>query len=372
MAPGSGAGPRWSRLDRRLTRRGLLGSGLALGMAAALAGCGGDDDDDATATSEPTGAADAGAEPTATEEAITADDGGAGFPVTITHALGETEIPARPERIVTTNDTEPLDCLLAMGVKPVLYGFTDGYQLGGLTPWVEEIGVEDVERYDNLTREPDVERIAAARPDLILDTWTPENLYQQLSGVAPTLVIKAADNTPWQDLQRMVGEATGYIEESEQAIAETEAVIAEQVERMRDYAGTTVAIAYQFFDELLINGKDVSIGRQLDQLGLTVLAPADEEITFLSLEQWVEVADADIIVSPEFFGDDITKQEANELFLSLEQVQSGRYVVLPNVISQATYLESALSIRWVMSRLADAVIEAIEGRGGVGKRVSSS
>ena len=170
----------------------------------------------------------------------------------------------------------------------------------------------------------------------------------------------------------MVGEATGYIEESEQAIAETEAVIAEQVERMRDYAGTTVAIAYQFFDELLINGKDVSIGRQLDQLGLTVLAPADEEITFLSLEQWVEVADADIIVSPEFFGDDITKQEANELFLSLEQVQSGRYVVLPNVISQATYLESALSIRWVMSRLADAVIEAIEGRGGVGKRVSSS
>lgn len=330
----------WEKLLNALTRRRLLTGVLGLGALALLPACG-DEEEDSTATTNPN----------------------AGFPRTIQHALGETIIPTRPRRIVTTNDTEPLDCLLAIGLRPILYGFTDGYGLGGLTPWVQALGVEGVERFHNLERAPDVELIAAAQPDLILDTWTDEDLYQQLSGIAPTLVIKNTDNVPWQDVQRMIGQATGEEQAAEQAIAATEAVIPEQASRLEAFAGQTVAIAYQFFDEILINGAEVAIGRLVEQLGLTVQAPDPANITFLSLEQWQNVDGSDLIVSPEFFATDIEQQEASALFRSLPAVQNGHYVMLPVEVSQATYLESTLSVRWVMPRLTDALIEAAEGRG---------
>lgn len=264
---------------------------------------------------------------------------------------------------MTTNDTEPLDFLLAIGLRPVLYGFTDGYGLGGLTPWVQAAGLDGVERFDNLEREPDVELIAAAQPDLILDTWTSEDLYRQLSAIAPTLVIKNTDNEPWQSVQRMVGQATGNETAAEQAIAETEAVIPEQAQRLAAFAGQTVAIAYQFFDEILISGAEVAIGRLVEQLGLTVQAPDPANITFLSLEQWQNVDGSDLLVSPEFFAADIESQEAGALFRSLPAVRNGHYVVLPVEVSQATYLESTLSVRWVLPKLADALLQAAEGNG---------
>lgn len=326
----------------KLTRRQLVKGSLALGLVMALPACGGDND-----------------EPESEAALETESD----YPRTIQHALGETVIPEAPQRIVTTNDTEPLDCLLAVGLKPVLYGYTDGYSLGDLSPWVKAIGIEDVERYDNLERAVDVERVAAAQPDLVLDTWTTEDLYQQLSAVAPTLVIKNSDNDAWQDVQRMVGAATAHEQESEDAIAETEAVIVEQAERLEPYKDLTVAIAYEFFDELLINGSEVAIGRLVERLGLKVEAPDPAIITFLSLEQWETVEGADLIISPEFIPDDMAKQEENPLFLGLPAVQDGRYVVLPREVSQAAYLESTLSVRWGVPKLADAIIEAAEGRG---------
>ena len=372
-----------SALASALTRRRLLLGGVALGAFALLPGCGGDDEEStATADTEPTPVAnddptstDAAAEPTATtaataeptataaEDATEPNGSSGAFPVIIEHPLGETTIPAQPQRIVTTNDTEPLDCLLAMGVKPVLYGFTDGYGLGGLTPWVEAIGVSGVESFDNLERQVDLELIAAGQPDLILDTWTAKDVYQQMSAIAPTLVIKNDDNVPWQDVQRMVGLATGYEQAAEDAIADTEAIIPEQAARVAQFADLTVIIAYQFFDELLINGAQVAIGRLIEQLGLTVEAPDPANITFLSLEQWQSVDGPDLIISPEFFGEDIAKQEESPLFRSLPAVRNGHYVVLPVEVSQAAYLESTLSVRWVLPNLADAIIEAAEGRG---------
>jgi len=129
------------------------------------------------------------------------------------------------------------------------------------------------------------------------------------------------------------------------------------------FADLTVIIAYQFFDELLINGAQVAIGRLIEQLGLTVEAPDPANITFLSLEQWQSVDGPDLIISPEFFGEDIAKQEESPLFRSLPAVRNGHYVVLPVEVSQAAYLESTLSVRWVLPNLADAIIEAAEGRG---------
>jgi iron complex transport system substrate-binding protein len=151
-----------------------------------------------------------------------------GLPVTVTHALGETTIPAPPGRIVVTDMNEAVDSLLAIGLQPVYYGLS-GVQIDGVPVWVTEAGLDPEIPFDRIARfEIDVERVAAMQPDLILGTWLEEPLYDQLAGIAPTLVVKASDVTTWQEVQRTIGQATGRTAEAKTAIAETEALLIEQ------------------------------------------------------------------------------------------------------------------------------------------------
>lgn len=298
------------------------------------------------------------------QEATPASD--AGFPVTVTHALGETVVPARPERIVVTDMNEVVDSLLAVGLQPVYYGLSGGY-IGDVPVWVEEAGLDPEIAYDRIPRfEIDPERVASMQPDLILGTWVEEALYEQLSGIAPTIVVKASDATTWQEVQRTVGLATGRVEEASAAIDETEALLAEQRARLAPYLDRKVAVAYDFFDELYINGKTAPIGRVLSDFGMTVISPetaAEGDIDVVSLEQTNLLSEADIIITPEFLEGDVARLEANPLFALLPAVQNGGYLPLSREGAQALYLESALSYRWGIPRLVDAVIEAAEGRG---------
>jgi iron complex transport system substrate-binding protein len=70
----------------------------ALVLALSLTACGSSDDSGAEAA------------PTATADAA--------FPRTVVHAMGSTEIPERPERVVVL-DTGELDTALSLGVTPV-------------------------------------------------------------------------------------------------------------------------------------------------------------------------------------------------------------------------------------------------------------
>lgn len=288
------------------------------------------------------------------------------FPMAITHAFGETTIPALPERVVVTNQGEGLDSLLALGVLPV--GMVEGRAyIEGLATWTIAAGGAEIPVIRGTTEgELDFEAITAAKPDLILTSWPDDTSYQTLSSIAPTLVVKNSDATTWQDVQRMIGAATGHSARAEQVVAETEALIASQEARMQPYLDQRVAVAYFWIDQFLVNGQDAPIGRILAGYGMDVISPgaaAAGEIDMLSLEQINTVADADIIIAPDFLPDQTAAQEANELFRALPAVQGGGYMLLSPEMAQALYIESALSMQWGVPRLVDAVIEGAAGKG---------
>lgn len=358
---------------RILTRRQVLIAGIGLGASALLAACGGDDDDSPTATTapatqpaaEPT-ATTAAAEPTVTGAAAETPGGSAGsdrvsFPVTVEHDMGETVVPALPERIVATYDTEPLDVLVAVGLKPVFVNITGTYDVP-ISPWISEADLDGVETVDGV-EVLDIERIVAARPDLILDVWADDETYPLLSGAAPTIVLKAAETTTWQMSQRRAGLATDTVQKSEDAIAETERVLDEQAERLASYSDRSVTIAYQWNEGINVHGGDIVIGTILTRMGVTVDAPDPADVTVLSLERWGDLADTDILLSLTFIADDMMQQESAPLFQTLPAVTEGRYMVLDSRIARAMYLESTLSVRWAAPLIADAIIEAAEGRG---------
>ncbi len=173
------------------------------------------------------------------------------YPLTITHALGETVLEKAPERVVTIGWGN-LDVPLALGIAPVgvsrpTYGKTDE---NGLFAWSNAaftaLGVDAPLVFDD-TDGLDFEAIYNAEPDLILAVYSgiSEEEYMQLSEIAPTVpYTKEAWATTWQDLTLDNGRALGREAEAQALVDETSALIAEKAGAYPDIQDKTAAYCY--------------------------------------------------------------------------------------------------------------------------------
>lgn len=131
---------------------------------------------------------------------------------TVRHALGETEVPASPKRIVAP-DLFAIDTLVALGVKPV--GVRDQttipQYLAGEVEGIESVGVD-----------PNLEAVAALEPDLILTTEGYET-DEQLSRIAPTVFAAFESSADWKGIHMKFSEALGMEEEGRRVLDEYEA-----------------------------------------------------------------------------------------------------------------------------------------------------
>lgn len=113
---------------------------------------------------------------------------------TIKHAMGETEVPADPKKVVILTN-EGTEALLALGVTPA--GAVKSW-LG--EPWYDHISedMKDVEVVGTET-EVNLEAIAALKPDLIIgNKLRQEDVYDQLSSIAPTVFSETLKGD-WQE-----------------------------------------------------------------------------------------------------------------------------------------------------------------------------
>ena len=199
-----------------MRRHVLQVAGMAVAAALVLTAC---------------GSSDAGG--AASDTTATAD---AAFPRTVVHAMGETEIPARPERVVVL-DTGELDSALSLGVTPV----------GAVTTAVSEDflsylaeGAAGVQRVGTIA-EPNLEAIAALQPDLILSNKVRhEDIYPQLARIAPTVFAERV-GAVWKDNLGLAAEALGREDDATAALAAYEKDAAALGASVGDPAGTTVS-----------------------------------------------------------------------------------------------------------------------------------
>jgi ABC-type Fe2+-enterobactin transport system substrate-binding protein len=238
----------------------------------ALVACAADDADDSTAA-EP---ADTAAPATSAPDAPPATTA-APFPITIEHALGSTEIPAEPLRIVSASGTMTGHLLaidapvVAAQVLPRQSPLAD--ENGFLRQWgsvAAELGVEPI-----AGPEVNVEAIAAAEPDLIVgnsfgsDAVTGD-VYALLSDIAPTIVIDHSA-MQWQELAGILATATGRQDEADAAVA-TFASLVDATAPTLDASHPVVAGVITA-DGLNMFTDQSSHGRLLESLGLTLVSP---------------------------------------------------------------------------------------------------
>ncbi len=286
-----------------MRRPALSATGLVLAAALSLTGCGREEPDTAASGST-----------TAGDEA---------FPRTIEHAMGSTEIPGRPERVVVL-DTGELDSMLSLGLTPVgavTTAVSDGF-LSYLADDAE--GVEIV----GTIAEPNLEAVAALEPDLILSNKVRhEDIYDQLSQIAPTVFAEAVGET-WKDNFLLDAEALGEEEQAQELLDAYEQQAGELGEAIGDPAGTTISPLRFVGGVIRAYQPDSFIGTVLADIGLDQVELDAGRPTFaeLGLEQLTD-ADAEVVLYSSYGRADESGEAgavAGPLWPQLTAVQEGR------------------------------------------------
>lgn len=230
------------------------------------------------------GAASATADPTT--------DGAKAGTRTVSHAMGETDVPEDPQRVVVL-DSPHLDAALSLGVTPVAAvqsSVDEGLPayLGDRTEGIEVVGT---------ILEPDLEMIAAAQPDLILSAKVRhEDVYDQLSEIAPT-VFTESSGTSFKEGLSTIADALGRTDELETQLAAYEQR-ADEVGEAVGAEGVEATIVRFLPGETRLYGPETFSGTVLTDIGFSLGDKGFDEspysMAMISPEQ-AELAEGDVI-----------------------------------------------------------------------------
>ena len=200
----------------------------------------------------------------------------ADWPRQVTDSRGVHTLESKPTRIVSTSVTLT-GSLLAIDAPIVASGATtpnnrvaDGQ--GFLRQWGDIAKQRKVARL--YIGEPSAEAVAAQMPDLILISATGGDsalaLYDQLSAIAPTLIINYDDKS-WQALLTQLGEITGHEKQAAERIAAFDKQLAQVKQQMTLPPQPVNAIVYTAAAHSAnLWTTESAQGKLLHQLGFTL------------------------------------------------------------------------------------------------------
>ncbi|MCG8926407.1 iron-siderophore ABC transporter substrate-binding protein [Lentzea sp. DG1S-22] len=191
----------------------------------------------------------------------TGNASGGTFPTKVEHFFGTTEIKEAPKRVVSLGYTDD-QTLLALGVVPV--GMVDQYpnpegkkpDINTQWPWVKDKWGSTTPEVimKNGDTEPNYEKIAQLRPDLIVAVYSEADQawYDKLSKIAPTVGRTKAEKEPfsakWQDNALQVAKAVGKGDEGAKAIKAIDDKIAEAKKANPAWANETAVVTSWYKD----------------------------------------------------------------------------------------------------------------------------
>jgi iron complex transport system substrate-binding protein len=286
------------------------------------------------------------------------------FPVTLTHAFGETTIPAAPLRIVTIGWMSQ-DAVLALGQVPVAIPEQMwGGDANGVLPWVREAidklgGPEP--KIINFDTDIPYEDVLAVEPDLILAPYSgvTKEQYDRLSAIAPTVAYaKDPWAASWQDVMLITGTALGKSAEAQALIAATDQTLTDAAAAHPEFAGKTFT-----FGSLWVGDPGMNVYAKTDprvylveQLGLKASAGVEElsrQPGYFFNVSWenLETITADVIISLDEGDAASDALYAQDVFKRLKPVADGHLLRMTDKgFVMATSAPSVLSIPWMLDR----------------------
>lgn len=188
----------------------------------------------------------------------------------VTHAMGTTDVPEAPKRVVILTN-EGTEALLAIGIKPV--GAVRSW-LGN--PWYDHIA----RQMDGVTVVGDesavnLELIASLEPDLILGTkFRQEKIYSQLSAIAPTVLTERI-RSDWKGNMKLYATAVGRLPEAEAAFKAYDDRVTAISKALGEKKAEKISLVRFMPGRTRILLKDTFAGNVLSQVGFA--RPANQD-----------------------------------------------------------------------------------------------
>ncbi|MEW2394484.1 iron-siderophore ABC transporter substrate-binding protein [Streptomyces sp. NPDC046862] len=277
------------------------------------------------------------------------------FPRKVKHFQGTTGIEAAPKRIVVLS-TGQLDDLLTLGLVPA--AATRGDNAGLVPDYLKDAFPAYRKQLAGMTdagtrAAPNLESLAAAKPDLILANDSLGDLYPKLSKIAPT-VITAGNGINWKRDLLLVGDAVG---KGRQARKLLDDIADEAAERGEELGDAEISMVRFTPDRTRMFGVSSFTGSLAVDMGLQ--RPEAQRFAAISQDigpESIDVADGDWIfysVQGDAGTTDAASVLTGPLWKSLKAVGAGHAV---KVDDDPWYLNAGpTAARVVVDQLADTI-----------------
>ena len=180
----------------------------------------------------------------------------------ITHAMGTTTVPAHPKRVVVL-DTDKVDTAISLGVP--LLGATQPPEVDTFPAYLGELS--SVRNVGEIS-EPDLEAIAALKPDLILGSkFRQEKFYDELTAIAPTVFTERVGIT-WKENFLLDGKALGQEQKAKDLLNQYESRAKDLGKKIPDAANVKVSIVRFMPSEIRVYGPEGFSGIVVGDVGL--------------------------------------------------------------------------------------------------------
>jgi len=202
-----------------------------------------------------------------------------GWPRHIASVKGDVVLKQQPKRIISTSVTLT-GSLLAIDAPIVASGATmPGHRIsdeqGFFRQWSKVAAAKGVKKL--YSGEPNLETIAAEKPDLIIVSATGNDsalpFYDRLAALAPTLVVNYDDKS-WQEVERVLAQASGKEAEAEQSIQRYAQREQEVKAKLQLPPQPVSALVYNPHNHLVnLWTPESAQGKLLESLGFTLAEP---------------------------------------------------------------------------------------------------
>lgn len=279
----------------------------------------------------------------------------------VKHAMGETQVPERPQRVITLH-TVYLGNALILGNKPVgsIGWYSNLTGLGPYEAYLEELDGEFtfLGPYNQLN----IEKILRLKPDLIIGFDYYAAIYDKLSKIAPTVLFDWEGETPWKGAVRETGYALNQEEEVEKLFNQySQRTQALKHEIQREFSNLSVSVIDIDSSSISFALQDSFIGSILQDAGISRPPSQNKEGIYDNLPVSLELIpqmDADVIFIS--LGQDkgnldfMEKIKQHPLWSKLRAVQRDRvYQVDP----EHWYGDNMISANLVLDDLSHFLLE---------------
>ncbi|MBG9617226.1 ABC transporter substrate-binding protein [Bacillus cereus] len=256
--------------------------------------------------------------------------------VTVEHAMGKTEVPANPKRVVILTN-EGTEALLELGVKPV--GAVKSWTGD---PWYPHIKdkMKDVKVVGD-EGQVNVETIASLKPDLIIgNKMRHEKVYEQLKAIAPT-VFSETLRGEWKDNFKFYAKALNKEKEGQKVVADYESRMKDLKGKLGDKVNQEISMVRFMPGDVRIYHGDTFSGVILKELGFK--RPGDQNKDDFAernvSKERISAMDGDVLFyftfdkGNEKKGSELEKEYINDpLFKNLNAVKNGKAYKVDDVI----------------------------------------